>query len=1005
MSSDFSQEIETQKTKSSFWDKFKEPEYKSLLILLGIALVVRLLFSLIFNSGHPTDINNFKVWGLESAKRGIYTFFQPTPTGVWCDYPPGYIYILYAFSKVYQIFDPTFQHWSGTIFTTFIKFPGIIADIFNVAIIYTLTRKYVPHVIAMSSASLYAFHPAIFYESTIWGQMDSVSTLFLLMSVIYLMEKKYASSVFITAVNCLMKPQGILLIPFIGFVLLYKKAFKQTAIGVASSFALVFALTLPITKDITEVLPWLWEHYTAQADLYPFSSIQAFNLWALTGVWKNDTRTILGVTHKLWGLILFIGLYLSAIGYYVIRSKETETENKKKKDINLIPFTENLTLINASTIILIGFFMLPTRMHERYLFPGLTFLAISAALNFKFKNIYYILSGIFFINLLYEFPGDKTNLGSPILITNLANFLKSGTMYNTNFGVFWFTPFVIANLYLFGLLLMKLWKEQLVEVDENEVLKLENENKVKEDSNVTSKNFIIPALQKIDSKDWMYIGLIALGSTLLRLFYLTYPEEMIFDEVYHSRAAAEYLRGISPFEWVHPPLAKLLISVGVYFFGLNSFGWRIVPVLFGTLFVPVMYIFGKTMFEKRSLGVLAAVIISLDGVFFVQSRTAMTNIIATFFQITAVLFFWLYVQNDYHKEKKKAFIFFTFSGIFMSLALASRWTSMGALAFILGSMIWYKLLFNMTFEDLIKFNFKPIIDKISLKELPFWIYALICFAVFPAIAYVLAYIPYLNLNHTISEMLEMQKNIYNYHKNLRDPHPYYSEWYTWPFLIRPTWYYFRDFKDGTMAGIIALGNPAIWWSSLFVTGFSIFKALKEKKAHLLYIGLGFIILYLPWAVSPRIKNYNHYLFEAIPYACLSITYLLNYLWEKGNEQKELNQEDKNFNLMAMISVGALALSSLFVGGLALWTLQWKNPFPISFLANYQQNLFNSVPYMLASLSAIIIYTLYENSKYKTLSIIYGLSIVGMFIFFYPMYAGYPMSWTYYSLHIWMKSWI
>lgn len=1002
MSSDISQGTEEPKDKVRFWDKFREPEFKSLFILLGIALIVRVIFSLIFNTGHPTDINNFKVWGLESAKRGIYTFFQPTPVGVWCDYPPGYIYILYAFSKVYQLFDPTFQHWGGTIFTTFIKFPGIIADIFNVGIIYFLTRKYVPHVIAMSSASLYAFHPAIFYESTIWGQMDSVSTLFLLMSIIYLMEKKYASSVFITAVNCLMKPQGILLIPFIGFVLLYKKAFKQTAIGVLSSFALVFALTLPITKDFVQVLPWLWEHYTAQADLYPFSSIQAFNLWALTGVWKNDGRTLLGLTHKLWGLILFSSLYISAIAYYVIKSKESE--ESKKKEIS-IPFSENITLINASTMILTGFFMLPTRMHERYLFPGLSFLAISAALNYKLKNIYYLLSGIFFINLLYEFPGDKTNIGAPQFITNLANLLKSGDMYNTNFGVFWFTPFVIANIYLFGLLLMKLWKENLVEVDENEVKKLEEENKVKEENNSVTKNFSIPALQKIDSKDWMYIGLIALGSTLLRLFYLSYPEEMIFDEVYHARAAGEYLRGISPFEWVHPPLAKLLISVGVYFFGLTSFGWRIVPVIFGTLFVPVMYIFGKTMFEKRSLGILAAVIISLDGVFFVQSRTAMTNIIATFFQITAVMFFWLYVQNDYHEKKKKALTFFTFSGIFMSLALASRWTSMGALAFILGSMIWYKFLFNMTFQDLMNGNFKPITERISLKDIPFWLYAGVCFIVFPAITYVLSYIPYLNLNHNISEMLEMQKNIYNYHKNLRDPHPYYSEWYTWPFLIRPTWYYFRDFKDGTMAGIIALGNPAIWWSSVFVTAFSIYKALKEKKAHLLYIGLGFIILYLPWAVSPRIKNYNHYLFEAIPYACLSITYIINLLWEKGNQKKELTADDKNFNMMAIISISGLTLGSIIVGLLALWTVQWKNPFPIPALAMYQQNILNSVPYMLASLSAIIIYTLYENAKYRTLAIIYALSILGMFIFFYPMYAGYPMSWTYYGLHIWMKSWI
>ena len=46
----------------------------------------------------------------------------------------------------------------------------------------------------------------------------------------------------------------------------------------------------------------------------------------------------------------------------------------------------------------------------------------------------------------------------------------------------------------------------------------------------------------------------------------------------------------------------------------------------------------------------------------------------------------------------------------------------------------------------------------------------------------------------------------------------------------------------------------------------------------LFTGAGFCALYLPWGLSPRTLNYSHYLFEAIPYACLSLGLLLDRHW-------------------------------------------------------------------------------------------------------------------------------
>jgi dolichyl-phosphate-mannose--protein O-mannosyl transferase/Gpi18-like mannosyltransferase len=1048
LSSEAAEQV-SDKGKPGFTEWLKQPEVRSIIGLLAITLISRLVISLLFNTGHPTDINNFRAWTIESTKRGIHDFFLPPPQGIWCDYPPGYIYILYILGKIYSIFDPTLSTWSSTPFTTFVKFPGIIADVANVYLIFKLTRRYIPFPIAITAATIYAWHPAVFYESAVWGQMDSVTVFFLLLSVIMTIDHKYALAIFATCLNCLMKPQGILLIPFIGFIILYNKAFKQLIIGLVASFAFIFLITYPITGSFSQVIPWLWEHYMAQANLYPFSSIQTFNLWALTGLWQNDSRTILGVTHKTWGLLFFVAFYASCLYYYVKKSK-ADPDGEKGNN-------EALAIIHAATLILLGFFLLPTRMHERYLFAGISFLAVSAALNYRLLNMYYLMSVTFLINLFYEFPGDKTNLQAPQFMTNFANFLKSGSMYTEDLGFFWFTPIAVLNILVIGNITYKLWKERMVEVDEKELS--EFEDKVPEVPVEGKRFFSVPPIQQFDKKDWQIILVLSVISFLMRVFYLRFPEEMIFDEVYHARAAGEYLRGIHPFEWVHPPLAKLLIASGADIFGLNSFGWRIMPVIFGTFFIPVLYILGKSLFGRRSLAIIAAVLVSLDGVFFVQSRTAMTNIFATFFQLASVMFFWLYFQYDYHQENKsRANTFFMLSGLFISLALATRWTSLGALAFILGALIWYKFLFNITVKEVFagKYNriifgtggsvivlyllskwlpaktlliilvilylllplllsiykraFKVSEDSVlnqtfSGKGIFFWYLAFFSFAVLPAVIYLMAYIPYMSLNHTVQEVLDMQEGIYSYHKNLRDPHPYYSEWYTWPFLTRPTWYYFRDFKNGTMGGIIALGNPAIWWPSVFATIYVLYRAIKEKQSALLYIGLGFVVLYLPWAVSPRIKNFSHYLFEAIPYACLCLTYIVGVLWDKGNQKKELNQEDKTFNMLALSAIGIILVSLLFIGFLALWTVQLKYPFPIPFLQPYSQKMFDSATYLFISLFGISLYTLFENSKYRALSVVYVSTVVGMFLFFYPLYSGYPMYWWYYSIYIWFKSWV
>jgi dolichyl-phosphate-mannose-protein mannosyltransferase len=346
--------------------------------------------------------------------------------------------------------------------------------------------------------------------------------------------------------------------------------------------------------------------------------------------------------------------------------------------------------------------------------------------------------------------------------------------------------------------------------------------------------------------------LFTLAAAVFRLPRLGIPGEEVFDEVYHAKTALQYLNGESPTEWVHPPTAKLLIAVGVWLFGYLPWAWRLMPALAGVALAPVFYLLARRVLLTERAAVLATVLLLCDGVYLVQSRMAMTNIFAVLFQVSAALFILRAALRPRLSAPDMAA-----AGLFLGLALSTRWTSLWAAGFLGLVLLAVRRL-----------------RLIKPRELTL---TLLAFLVLPAGIYVLSYVPWMRQGHELRELLPLQTAIWRYHADLRATHPYFSKWYTWPLLYRPTWYHFKQTGE-TIHGIIAIGNPALWWASVPVTLWALVTGARERDPRRLFSGLGFCFLYLPWGLAPRTLNYSHYLFEAIPYACLSLGGLLDREW-------------------------------------------------------------------------------------------------------------------------------
>ena len=367
--------------------------------------------------------------------------------------------------------------------------------------------------------------------------------------------------------------------------------------------------------------------------------------------------------------------------------------------------------------------------------------------------------------------------------------------------------------------------------------------------------------------------LLAVVAAVFRLPGLAFPNEEYFDEVYHAKSARQYLEGEAPVEWVHPPTAKLLIAVGVKLFGYRPWAWRLASALAGVALAPLFFFLARRALKTERAALIASTLLLADGVYLVQSRIAMTNIFAVLFQCGSALFILRAALGERLSARNMGW-----AGLFLGLAVSTRWTSLCAMAFL-----------GLTLLAVRRGRvFRP-------RELAL---VFLAFLVLPGTLYLVSYLPLIHrgqlhardaepndlhslvdAKRAVDDLVQEQQQVWRYHADLNATHPYFSEWYKWPWLVRPTWYFYEQ-KDEWVRGIVALGNPALWWASVPVTLWALITGLWQRDPRRIFTGLGFCFLYLPWGLAPRKLNYSHYLFEAIPYACLSLGLLLDRLWDR-----------------------------------------------------------------------------------------------------------------------------
>jgi dolichyl-phosphate-mannose-protein mannosyltransferase len=431
---------------------------------------------------------------------------------------------------------------------------------------------------------------------------------------------------------------------------------------------------------------------------------------------------------------------------------------------------------------------------------------------------------------------------------------------------------------------------------------------------------------------WGWAGplLVTIFGAFLRFYRLGSPHAVIFDETYYVpdaygilkhgveidhvknvnallvHGSTHFLVGTKGEYVVHPPLGKMLIAVGEWLFGLTPFGWRFAVAVTGSLAILMTARIARRMTRSTLLGCIAGLLLALDGLEFVLSRTAILDIFVMFWVLAA--FGMIVIDRDRTRAQLAAAAAsaepgdpggprlgfrwrLLLAGIFLGCACASKWNG-----------LWYIIAFGalVIAWDLgarRAAGFEPRLAGVLRSDgpwLPVW------FVIAPAIVYVASWSGWfatsygydrngaaLNGGHpasTIVAWLQYNKSMLNFGLGLHSSSPYESNPVGWLVLARPTAFYSvclpKDACGGarsTLQEVLAIGTPLIWWAGclalLVCLGWWLTRRDWRPGAVLLSVAAG----WLPWIWFYWHDHRTEFYFYAVildPFLVIAITLCL-----------------------------------------------------------------------------------------------------------------------------------
>lgn len=386
--------------------------------ILALALVLRIGF--IADVLYKGDLEHFGIWINVIQARGLFHFYDPwLRMGAWDRaYPPFSTLAFGAVGATYGVHVLTQASLRDPVFIILMKLFPVACELGLIVAAYFWLKE--RPVLRWLIPSLLAIYPGLIVTSAWWGQHESPYTLFLVLTLFALNKDRPKLAWLMFGIAVLLKQPAAALAPLM-LVVTFRRYGVRTLVLSLAVFGILLGVVLApfaVASGPTAAL----SPYLNASDAYPNMTNNAYNFWYTVASFSKgrllkfeekayvDYRRMLGnFTYKQAGLAIFgVFVLLSMIGTWHDALERRE-------------------LVWAAALFM-GFFVLPTQVHERYLYPAAVLALIAVAQDPRLWVIAGALAWTFTYNVLsvavaYRWPANTLGaefLAVPTALVNIV---------------------------------------------------------------------------------------------------------------------------------------------------------------------------------------------------------------------------------------------------------------------------------------------------------------------------------------------------------------------------------------------------------------------------------------------------------------------------------------------------------------------------------------------------------------------------------------------------------
>ncbi|MFJ5232439.1 dolichyl-phosphate-mannose--protein mannosyltransferase [Kitasatospora sp. NPDC088391] len=445
---------------------------------------------------------------------------------------------------------------------------------------------------------------------------------------------------------------------------------------------------------------------------------------------------------------------------------------------------------------------------------------------------------------------------------------------------------------------------------------------------------------------WLGPLLIAVFAGVLRFVNLGNPHALIFDETYYAKDAyalwqlgyesnwSDDANGLitapnpavplrtDPAYVVHPPVGKWIIGLGEQLFHMTPFGWRFMVAVLGTLSVLMIARIARRMFRSTLLGCVAGLLLSVDGLHFVLSRTAILDLIVMFWFLAA--FGLLLIDRDRSRALVARRIeqgldggwwvlgwrpYRIAAGVCLGLMMGTKWSGGPAiLAFVLLTAVW-----ESSARRLAGHVRRTLPNGAAAPAPPAGVRALwdvfwsaLTIGVSALVTYLVSWSGWIAsstepgkggyyrnwatgrgtdypwIPEWVRSLWHYHHEVWEFHTHLHSPHTYQSNPWNWLVLGRPVSFFYESPKNG-QAGctttecareVLAIGTPFLWWAGIAAVLYCLYRWLLRRDWRAGAVLCGLAAGYLPWFMYQERTIFLFYAVCFVPFLVLAVTMMI-----------------------------------------------------------------------------------------------------------------------------------